>query len=102
MNVLRPAFLDVTSWIEEKTEVKRASMVEKGQENLIRSLYEGLLQKDECVLQKTYVSRSYLIEAIQNEMGISQQTADREIKKLFEKGKIEKLKDGKSVYLKIL
>ncbi len=102
LEVLRPAFLDVIGWIEEKSEVKKANQVEKSQENVIKGLYDELIKVNKCVLHNQYISKSDLIDAIQDELGLSAQSADRKIKELFEKGKIDKLKEGKSVYYRVL
>ncbi len=102
LEVLRPAFLDVIGWIEEKSEVKKANQVEKGMENVIKGLYDELIKSNKCVLHDKYISKSDLIESMQDELGISAQSADRKIKELHEKGKIDKLKDGKSVFYRVI
>jgi len=65
--VLRPAFLDVISWIENKTEVKKAGQVEKSEYNVIKELYNVVLKDNKCTMHDIFVSRSDLIEAIREE-----------------------------------
>lgn len=102
IQVLRPAFIDVISWIEEKSEVKRATQMEKSQENIIKDVYMDLIKQNKCVINKIYVSKADLIEALQETMGVSSHTVQREIKKLMEKGKVIQMKDGRSVYYQVL
>ncbi len=102
MDVLRPAFLDVVSWIEEKSEVKKAGQIEKGQHNIIKDLYLKLLTSNKCVMHNEYVSRADLIEELQNELSISERSAERFIKELYEKGKIIKITEGRSTFYKVL
>jgi len=102
MDVLRPAFLDVVSWIEEKSEVKKAGQMEKGQHNTLRDIYLRLLSGNKCVIHNEYVSRADLIEELQNELSISERSAERFIKDLHEKGKITKVTEGRSTFYKVL
>ncbi len=102
LEVLRPAFLDVISWIENKSEVKKAGQMEKSEGNVIKELYNIILKENKCVIANTFISKSDLIEAIREELGVSEATADRKIKDLFLKGKIERLKEGKSIYIKVI
>ncbi len=102
LQVLRPAFVDVISWIEEKTEVKRATLVEKGQANAVKEVYDNLIKQNKCVINKVYVSKADLVELLQEEMGVSQHTVVRELKKLMEKGKVIQIRDGRSVYYQVL
>lgn len=102
MDVLRPAFLDVIAWIEEKSEVKKAGQVEKSQHNVIKDLYSKLLTENKCVIDNKYVSRADLINELQDEMTISSRTAERMIKDLHEKGKMVRVTEGRSVYYQVL
>lgn len=102
MDVLRPAFLDVVSWIEEKSEVKKAGQVEKGQHNTVKDIYLKLLSTNKCVMHNEYVSRADLLEEIQDVLGISGRTAERLIRDLHEKGKMVKVSEGRSTYFKVL
>ena len=102
IDVLRPAFLDVISWIENKTEVKKAGQIEKSEYNIIKSLYDIVLKTNNCTMHEVFVSRSDLVEAMREEMNISEGTADRKIKELIGKDKAQRLKEGKAVYIKIL
>ena len=102
MNVLRPAFLDVVSWIEEKTEVKKAGQAEKGQYNTVKDTYLGLLKANKCVINNEYVSRADLIDGIQEALGVSQRSTERLIRDLHGKGKMEKVSEGRSTYFKVL
>jgi hypothetical protein len=102
MEVLRPAFLDVVSWIEEKSEVTRAAQIEKTQHNIIKDLYTNLLMENKCVVRSVYVAQSDLIQSFETTAGKSKKTAQREIQKLFEQGKLEKLTEGRAVYIKVL
>lgn len=102
MDVLRPAFLDVVAWIEEKSEVKKAGQVEKSQYNVIKDLYSKLLTENKCVIDNKYVSRADLISELQDEMTISSRTAERMIKDLHEKGKMVRVTEGRSVYYQVL
>jgi hypothetical protein len=99
--VLRPAFLDVISWIENKTEVKKAGQVEKSEYNTIKELYNAVLKDNKCTMHGVFVSRSDLIEAVREELNVSEGTADRKIKELINKGKGEKLREGKGIFLRI-
>ncbi len=102
MDVLRPAFLDIVSWIEEKSEVKKAGQIEKSQHATIKGLYENLITENKCVMHGEYVSRADLIEALQNELSVSARSAERQIKELHEKGKISKITEGRSTFYKVL
>lgn len=102
MGVLRPAFLDVIAWIEEKSEVKKAGQIEKSQHNVIKDLYSKLLTENKCVIDNKYVSRADLINELQDEMTISSRTAERMIKDLHEKGKMVRVTEGRSVYYQVL
>ena len=102
MDVLRPAFLDVVSWIEEKSEVKKAGQIEKNQHNITKDVYLNLLAANKCVMNGEYVSRADLIEELQDALSVSQRSAERLIKDLHEKGKIIKATEGRSVYFKVL
>jgi hypothetical protein len=102
MDLLRPVFLDVVSWIEEKSEVKRAGVAEKTQLNAIRDVYLELLASNKCVIHNEYVSRSDLLEEVQDKLSISQRTAERLIKELHEKGKMVKVSEGRATFYKVL
>ena len=102
MDVLRPVFLDLVSWIEEKSEVKKAGQIEKSQHNVIKDLYLKLLAENKCVIDNKYVSRADLINELQDEMTISSRTAERMIKDLHEKGKMVRVVEGRSVYYQVL
>lgn len=102
MDVLRPAFLDVVSWIEEKSEVKKAGQVEKGQHNTIKDIYQRLLSSNKCVIHGEYISRSDIVEELQDALSISERSAERYIKELYEKGKIIKVTEGRSTFYKVI
>jgi CTP-dependent riboflavin kinase len=102
MDVLRPAFLDVVSWIEEKSEVKKAGQVEKGMYNTVREAYLKLLESNKCVMHGKYISKSDLSEELQNELSISERSVERLIKDLHEKGKMEKVFEGRSTFYKVV
>jgi len=102
MHILRPAFTDVVSWIEEKSEVKRANQMEKGQANIIKATYDDLIRQNKCVVNKIYVAKTDLVHALEREMGVSERTVLREIKKLMEKGMVIQIKDGRSIYYQVL
>jgi len=94
--------LDVISWIENKTEVKKAGQIEKSEYNTIKELYEIVLKENKCTMHGVFVSRSDLIEAIREELNVSEGTADRKIKELINKSKAEKFKEGRGIYIRIL
>ena len=102
MEVLRPAFLDVISWIESKSEVKKAGQVEKSEENIIKELYNEIIKDNKCVVNNSYISKSDLTEAIRESMNVSEATAKRKIEDLFHRGKVERYREGKAVYIRVI
>jgi len=102
MQLLRPVFLDVVSWIEEKAEVKKAGRAEQDQHNTVKDAYLKLLNANKCVINGTFVSRADLVEEIQDMLTMSSRSAERLLKELHSKGKILKANEGRSVYYCVL
>lgn len=100
--VLRPVFADIIYWLENKPEAQKASLVEMSKENIAKEVYETLLKNESCCYETSYVSKSCFIEALMKERRISNATAERILLALNKSGKIEKIKNGTAVFIKVL
>lgn len=99
--VIRPVFMDMVSWLESKTEIRKALKEEQAKEGSIKNMYIELLSSQEPLVDELegFVSLRSLAEKYAKTNRLTIPSGYRVVGKLENK---EEKQYGKSKYVKVL